>query len=135
MIAVDTNILVRLLVADDPIQTRIARDLLETAFAAGETCLVTDPVLCELEWVLDSCFKAPRPRIVEIFQEFLSNPHFELEDSEATRRALNAYQAGQADFSDYLILQIAHKNRARATYTFDRALRDAEGCVVLTGRG
>ena len=134
MIAVDTNVLLRLLIEDDPRQTLAARELLESIFAEDEGCFVSDPVLCEIEWVLDSCYKASRARIVEALQELVANPHFIFVDRSAIRRALDAYRAGRADFSDYLVGSRARAQGARATYTFDRALRGDEGFVILEAR-
>jgi len=47
VIALDTNILIRLLVRDDPGQTALAERLLQEAADAGEQCFISDPVLCE----------------------------------------------------------------------------------------
>ncbi len=135
MIAVDSNVLVRLLVADDPRQTAVARELLESSFAAGEDCFASDPVLCELEWVLDSCYRVPRARLLEMLQELAANPHFVFESRTVLRQALDAFAAGRGDFSDHLIGGKAQARQARVTYTFDRALSNAEGFVVLDPRG
>lgn len=134
MIAVDTNILVRLLIEDHPPQTVMARELLEEAIAAGDDCFVSDPVLCEIEWVLDSCYKVHRNKIFAMVQELVANSHFSFEDRDVVRRALDAYGGGKGDLSDYLILGKATAYQARATYTFDRALRGTEGFVVLDPR-
>ena len=131
MIALDTNVLVRLLVEDDPPQTTAVRELLESSFSTGEDCFVGDPVLCELEWVLDSCYRVPCARFLEMLQELAANPHFVFESRTVLRRALDAYEAGKGDFSDYLISAKAQARQARVTYTFDRALQDAEGFFVL----
>ena len=49
MIALDTNVLVRFLVRDDKPQAEHARLLIETRRSKGDECLITHPVLCELE--------------------------------------------------------------------------------------
>ena len=134
VIGLDTNVLVRLLVEDDPPQTAAARELLESSLSAGDGCFVSDPVLCELEWVLDSCYGVPRKRILEMLQELAANPHFVFEARTVLRQALDAYEVGKGDFSDYLIGAKARARQARATYTFDRALQNAEGFVVLGPR-
>ena len=65
MIALDTNVLVRLLVEDDAAQAARARRLVEACSEAGDVCLVSIPVLCELEWVLESVYRAPRADVEE----------------------------------------------------------------------
>lgn len=133
MIALDTNILVRLLVRDDPRQVAAVGRLLREAAEAGEPCLVPDPVLCELEWVLESCYEASRSDILAAVQRLAAKSLFEFEDRAALRRALDAYQSGKGDFSDYLVGARAQSHGARTTYTFDRALRGREEFTMLSG--
>lgn len=131
MISLDTNVLVRTLVQDDPVQTRLAEKLLRDTAERGETCLITHPVLCELEWVLDSNYQAGRSEILAAIQRLLRNPLFELEERSVVQRALDSYADGRADFSDHLIGVMSEARGARTTYTFDRALRNQEGFVLL----
>lgn len=88
-------------------------------------------VLCELEWVLESCYGVPRERLLAMVQELASNSHFVFEDRTVLRDALDAYTHGKGDLSGYLIHGKAMAREARATYTFDRGLRGTEGVVVL----
>jgi predicted nucleic-acid-binding protein len=131
MIAVDTNVLVRLAVGDDPEQEAKARKLLETATEAGEACLVSDPVLCELAWVLSSSYHARKPEILAVVQSLLARPLFVFEDRTALLQALEAYQRGKADFSDYLIGAKAQTKGARTTWTFDGGLQGQVGFSFL----
>ena len=132
MIALDTNVLVRFLVRDDERQARRARALIEGAASAGDPCLVTSPVLCELEWVLEGVYHASRGDIAVTVRDLLTTPPFVVEDDALVRRALASYIKGRADFSDYLLGQLGRAGGARTTYTFDRALRNGEGFTVLT---
>ena len=132
MISLDTNILLRTLVQDDPHQTKVAEDLLRDAAERGETCLITHPVLCEIEWVLGSVYKAGKAEILAAIQRLVRNPLFELEDWAVVQRALDAYATSPGDFSDHLIGRTSEARGARTTYTFDRALRNQEGFVFLS---
>jgi predicted nucleic-acid-binding protein len=131
VIAVDTNVLVRLLVEDDPGQAEAARSVLAEAREAGEECYVSAPVLCEIEWVLSSSYRAGRADVVAAIQELLSAGSFVFDREAAVRAALDAYEAGRADFSDYLIGALARARGARTTYTFDRALQRSTGFTHL----
>ncbi|HEV7518400.1 MAG TPA: type II toxin-antitoxin system VapC family toxin [Thermoanaerobaculia bacterium] len=131
MIAVDTNIIVRLIVDDDPEQGARVRRLLEAAAEAGESCLVSDPVLCELAWVLSSQYRAGRAEIVAAVQSLLARALFIFEDRTALLQAFEAYQGGRADFSDYLIGAKAQAHGARTTWIFDRGLRNQPGFSML----
>lgn len=131
MIAVDTNILIRLIVRDDPRQTPLAESLLEGAAERGESCLVTDPVLCEVGWVLESCYDASRAEIVSAMQELLAQDVFTFEDREAFGRAIALCQRSSLDLSDLLIGAKGQARGARTTYTFERPLARQEGFTLL----
>ncbi len=135
MIAVDTNVLLRLIIQDDPDQATLAKRLFLDCFARLEPCFIADVVLCEVEWVLASQFRAKRPEILAIFQDLLAEALFDFEDRHAFRAALDAYQQGSADLSDYLIGEKGLAHGARITYTFDRALRGRDGFSVLEAKG
>ena len=133
MIALDTNVLVRLVVGDDAKQQATAEALLRDAAHAGESCLICDAVLCETEWVLESCYDASRAEIRAVMQRLLASEGlFVFEDPEVFRRALRAYGHGKADFSDLLIGAKSAARDARTTYTFDRKLARYE-CFSLLG--
>lgn len=132
MIALDTNVLVRTLVADDPRQTALAERLLRESAEKGETCFISDPVLCETEWVLDRHYRVPRAEILATFRSLVSRQDlFAFEDPSALGKALDAYQRGKADFSDFLIGAKAEALGARITFTFDRALARQKGFTIL----
>jgi predicted nucleic-acid-binding protein len=131
LIALDTNILVRLMVLDDPRQTALAERLLESAAESGESCLVTDPVLCEVGWVLESNYEASRSDILAAMQELLAQEVFTFEDREAFQRAVDLCQRSKLDLSDLLIGAKGQARGARTTYTFERALARQEGFSLL----
>lgn len=131
MIALDTNVLIRILVEDDPIQAKSARRLLQSIREHREQCFISDPVLCEMEWVLDSAYKASRRDVATAIQNILANALFVVEDEVSVQRALDLFSKGNGDFSDYLLGMRGQKRGARTTYTFDRNLRGAEGFTLL----
>ncbi len=131
MIAIDTNVLVRLLVADDLEQAAAARRLLEAAAETHESCFLSDPVLCELEWVLVSRYRARRTEVAAAFRGLLGRPLFMFEERTALLHAVESYELSRADLSDHLIGAKAHARRATTTWTFDRALRDCAGFSIL----
>ena len=131
MIAVDTNVLVRLIVGDDEVQGAKARHLIDACAEGNETCFVSNPVLCELEWVLETLYSASRAEVASAIQALASEPPFQVEDAEAVQRALAQYTNGKGDFSDYLLGEVGRSAGARTTYTFDRDLRKAAGFTLL----
>ena len=69
MIGVDTNVLVRYVVEDDPIQTSQAVSTIEGAIARNEVLFITHVVLCELVWVLSYAYRFNREEIVGVLQQ------------------------------------------------------------------
>jgi predicted nucleic-acid-binding protein len=118
MIAVDTNIVVRFLVADDPHQTKAARDCV----AAG--IFVAHGVLMESEWVMRTAYRLDRARIADLLGDFLELESVEVEDREALLWASDRYRLG-ADWADMLHLIASRAQPAFAT--FDRSLAGDAG--------
>ena len=81
--------------------------------------------------MLDSAYEVPRPVIIETLRRLLDAEELAFLDRAAVAGALVGYERGSADFSDYLIGASAARARAATTYTFDRALRRAEGFTLL----
>lgn len=129
MIALDTNVIVRLVTADDPGQLKAAR----AVFEAGDLW-VCKTVLLETEWVLRYSYELGRPAIREVFRKLLGYPQLQMEDRSAVLRALILYDRG-LDFGD--ALHLASSGNADRFATFDRPLakrtRDLEDgpAVVL----
>jgi predicted nucleic-acid-binding protein len=129
MIALDTNFIVRMLVGDDPRQTRRARALVDRALADGASLFVSTVVLCETVWVLASGYGASRETLVEALVWLLSAEQLTIEDHDDAERALRAFAAGRGDFSDYLIRERAIRRGSAAVATFDRKLLKEDGFV------
>ncbi len=125
MIALDTNVVVRLLVDDDPGQTRRARALL-----AKRTALVTPTVLLETEWVLRGAYSIDRVAIVRSLRAFLGLPAVTLGDAQAVAQALDWFAAG-LDFAD--ALHLALSSDAEEFVTFDaRLVKRARQITAVT---
>jgi predicted nucleic-acid-binding protein len=131
VIAVDTNVLVRLLVRDDERQVARALRLLEQTREAREIWFVAAPVLCELVWVLAGVYEVPRKEIAGALATLLGEDLYEVESPAAVAEALDRYRRSRGDFADYLVAALARRQGARLTYTFDRALRREPDFVVL----
>lgn len=132
MIGLDTNILVRLLIEDDPVQTPLVFRLLGEALASNEVCYVSDVALCELEWVLVSSYDASRSEVASAFQRLFDQPGFLFDDPQSLRRALNRYRLSRVEFSDLLLGGRGQACGVRTTYTFDRPLSRQDGFSLLS---
>ena len=122
MIALDTNVVVRLLVDDDPDQCRRARRVVEEAEKRDEPLWLCDIVLCETAWVLESCYSLRRDAIAGVLKRLVRARQVQLQSSDQVATALAAYADGSADFADYLILEHAKAAGCDRLVTFDRDL-------------
>ena len=121
-IAIDTNVLVRILVQDPtaPDQCAAARCLVADATAAGEPLFLSLCALLEAEWVLRSRYQVNREAMASAIIAMLEAPGIEFEDDATVEEALYLLdQFPTADFADCLLLARAtHLGRSRFV-TFD----------------
>ncbi len=122
MIAVDTNVLVRLLVADDPVQTRRAR-----ALAEADRIHVSVTVLLETEWVLRALYRIPTQDVVAGFRTLLATA--DVEDRANVERAIDLRAQG-LEFADALHLTRAGQVSAFATFDTKLAKRATKLGVI-----
>ena len=122
MIALDTNVLVRFLVKDDEVQTRRVVGLMKRAQERNEVLYVSEVVLCELVWVLETSYGVGREEIAANMAKLLRARQLGFRNADLVARALDAYQIGRGDFADYLIREDALLAGADVVATFDKAL-------------
>jgi predicted nucleic-acid-binding protein len=121
MIAVDTNVLVRLLTWDDPVQGAQAKALL-----SAQDVFVAKTVLLETEWVRRSLYGLDRQRIIAALRGLLGLQRLRCEDSAAVTQALDCAELG-LDFAD--ALHLCSSAGAPRFATFDERLhKRAGGC-------
>lgn len=130
MQAFDTNVLVRVLIGDDPRQTPVA----EEAFlrhARGEGVFVSQVVLAELGWVLRSGYGLSRAQVHERLARLVRTRGVFVEAVQVTLDALERYRNGSADLADLLILGRAAQEQATPLLTFDCKLAHEDGAELL----
>ena len=113
MIGVDTNLLVRILTHDDPIQACRAAKLLES-----DDIYIPKTVLLETEWVLRYAYKIEKTHIIKGFQKLLGLPNVNVEDPDSVNQAILWYE-NNFDFAD--ALHLASSKRSGKFATFDSA--------------
>jgi len=123
MIAVDTNIVVRLLVRDDPAQNAQA-----AAIFRDSRVLLLVSVLMETEWVLRSRYRVPRAAILDGLRRLIGLDQVTLDQPTIIARALDAFGTG-LDLAD--ALHLAASGEATEFATFDRALAGAATALRL----
>jgi predicted nucleic-acid-binding protein len=114
MLAVDTNVVVRYLVRDDPAQTAKADKLFHS-----QPILLLKTVLLETEWVLRYRYKFDRQAIAAALRALVGLPDVHLEDAPLVVQAFDWFRGGM-DFAD--AMHLAGSGTANRFATFDRAL-------------
>ncbi|MBI4700851.1 MAG: type II toxin-antitoxin system VapC family toxin [Deltaproteobacteria bacterium] len=121
MVGLDTNVLVRVLVGDDPVQTRIAeRAFVRHAKAGG--VFVSILVLAEIAWVLDQGYGWGRATIHARMARLVRTRGVVVEEVEIVEHALRRYVEGRADLADYLLVGKARGAGSKRVLTFDKVL-------------
>jgi predicted nucleic-acid-binding protein len=115
VIALDTNVLVRVLTRDDPAQAAQAAEVMKSG-----ALFIAKTVLLELEWVLRYAYGFDRQAILGAFQHLLSLPGLQVEQEPSVAAALRGYEAG-LDFADALHLASCSPS-VTAFATFDQGL-------------
>ena len=127
MTGVDTNVLLRYIVRDEPTQAaRAAREL-----ERGERFLVGSIVLCEVVWVLETGYGFSRRDVAVTLERILATAQFEIEAKDLALGALDDFRRSTADFSDCLLGRRNRAAGAAETVTFDRSLKGLEGFRLL----
>ena len=119
MIGLDTNVLVRYIAQDDPLQTEQAAALIESLTSA-EPGFVAMVSVVELVWVMQSCYRSTRSEVVEVLETLLRTKEIVVDQSDLIWQALRRYAETSADFADSLIERCAHSAGCEYTVTFDR---------------
>jgi predicted nucleic-acid-binding protein len=125
VIGVDTNVLVRAIVDDDPAQGAAARKWMTVHQSRG--ILVDHLVLVELVWVLRARYRQPRAEIARVLELLFDTGGIVIPDETVVRAALKAYRTGRGDFADHLIRERAHALGATPVATFDTDLHGIKG--------
>jgi predicted nucleic-acid-binding protein len=122
MRAVDTNVLLRVILQDHPQQLKEAE-----AFLAGGAWVTAVP-LAEVAWVLRSTFGFEQDSVADALEMLLQHPVLTIQDADAVGRAVDMYRVARGvSFTDCLILELARKNGHLPLGTFDRKLARLPG--------
>lgn len=128
MIALDTNVILRFLVQDDPKQAAIASHLFENVLTAEEPGFVTIVAVLELDWVLRSQYLFSADVVVKTIGQLMLAPNLAFEQAGALKTAL-AFEHG--DLADNILHETGHANSCTKTLTFDRKFARLPGVELL----
>jgi len=131
MPALDTNVLVRYVVQDDPAQLAAAKRLIGKCVREGQTLFVPVTVALELEWVLRASFGYGKSEVMEVLSSLFSAAELSFESERALEVALHLYRNGSADFADCLHVAVAAEAGEAPLWTFDKRAAKIEGAQAV----
>lgn len=133
MIGLDTNVVVRFLTQDDPVQSAQA-----TAFFAGlsqdRPGYLCREVMVELVWVLERAYRLPRQDIAAAIDGLLTAQELIVESADRVGLANERYRQGGAGFSDQMIGLAGRDAGCSATVSFDQQAVAQAGMTSLPER-
>jgi predicted nucleic-acid-binding protein len=124
MIGLDTNVLVRYLTQDEPIQSAKARDVIERRLTLAKPGFVSIVAMVETVWVLERAYELTPIEIVGAVERILQTEVLVVENEQEVFTAMIALKRGQGSFADAVIGALGARRGCSRTLTFDRkALR------------
>ena len=117
MLAIDTNVLVRYLTGDHPVQSAKARSLLRES-----DIFISTTVMLECEWVLRRVYEIPNADTIAVLRGIAGLPNISVENASLLAEALDHAAAGM-DFAD--ALHLGASTHCDSLLTFDRKFASA----------
>ncbi|MCC5826669.1 PIN domain-containing protein [Alkalimonas sp.] len=130
MIGLDTNVLVRFLTQDDPIQSAMANKLIEDQLTSRNPGFISSIVLIEIIWVLETCYDQPRKTIEDVVNALLTTKQLVIDEADLVYLATKRFSSGNADFSDALIAVMCEHRGCSSIVSFDKKAQSV-GMVYL----
>jgi predicted nucleic-acid-binding protein len=131
MIGLDTNVLIRYLTYDDPIQSAKATEIIERRLTPKNPGFVSIVAMVETVWVLDRAYSLTAPEISTAVERLLQVEVLAIENEQQVFTAMVALKQGRGSFSDALIAQLGVRAGCARTLTFDRKALRLPGFEIL----
>ncbi len=132
MPTLDTNVLIRYLVQDDPRQSRTAERFI-IQFAGSEAALfIPTSVTLETEWVLRSVYRFSKESVIEVFIGLLEAREMEFQDEPSVERAIFLFREHNVDFADCLHVATAFTYDRLPMVSFDKQAHRVEGIEAVS---
>jgi predicted nucleic-acid-binding protein len=134
MIGIDTNVIVRYIVQDDPKQAKAATKLIEQFCSKDNPGYINHIVLCEIVWVLRRNYKLEKQSICQVIEQIMRTDRLVIEDIQLVWKALEAFKETKADFADCLLSQRNLQAGCQYTATLDNAASVTKGYKHLLAK-
>jgi predicted nucleic-acid-binding protein len=130
MIGLDTNVVVRFVTQDDPVQSLRANALIETRLTEDEPGFISVVALAETVWVLDRAYRYSDVEIAAVIERLLQTRTFVVENEVEVFLAMTALKQGRASFTDALVGALGARAGCSVTLTFDQKAARLSGFAL-----
>ncbi len=131
MIGLDTNILVRYLTQDDPIQSPKATRILERTFTPEDPGFLSLASILETAWVLENIYGQSKLELAETIERLLQIEDLLIQNEEEVHTAMFALMTGMGSFADALIAALGTWAGCDSTLTFDKKASRLQGFELV----
>jgi predicted nucleic acid-binding protein len=127
---IDTNVIIRHLTGDPADLADRATRLLATA--GPHQLWLTDLVLAEVVYVLESFYKVPRTQVAAYARAIVAFPAIRVDDPAMLLRAIEVYDTHRLDFADAYLVAAAERSGVGVVASFDKGFGrvDTVKCLV-----
>jgi predicted nucleic-acid-binding protein len=133
MIGLDTNVILRHLLQDDPIQSPRATAILERELTANEPGFISVVAMVEAVWVLERAYRFSGSEIAAAIERLLQTGVLVVENSREVFVAMVALKLGRGSFADALIGALGARAGCAHTVTFDRRADRLDDFELISG--
>ena len=130
MIGLDTNILIRYLTQDDPVQSLQASEIIERRLTEENPGFISIVAMVEIVWVLDRAYRFKTREIASVIERMLQADVLVVQNEQEVFTAMIALKDGQGSFADAVISALAYKANCSYTLTFDRKALQIPGFAL-----
>ena len=133
MIGLDTSVVLRLLLTDDPAQKIRAAKLIEQARRSETRVIITLAVVLEMEWVLRNSARMSKAQVLSVFNLLLESYDIEIDNEKALEQALHIYDNAASGFAECLFLAQYQRIGCDTMLTFDIRAARMTGAQLVAG--
>ena len=116
---IDTSVILRLLIQDDPAKARSCEKLLREGEQRGLILYLLPVAIMETVWVLEKIYKFGRKTIREIIEAILNTPELKIEMEGVFRKAMRSYEEKNIKFADAMMGYWGLEKDLAVIFTYD----------------
>ncbi len=131
MTGLDTNIIVRYIMQDDPVQSAKAIRIIERSFTEQNPAFISLASILETAWVLESSYRLSHQQVAQAIERMLQIESLNIQNEHEVSAAARALKTGQGSFADALIGALGIWAGCDFTLTFDKKASRLQGFELI----